>query len=101
MRDRYRPASENWVYCEEERILGFFALQQNTLAALFVVPEHQGRGIGRLLLNHAKSLRQTLSLTVYEANTKAIDFYIHHGFKMMIAQKDPHTGHSELLMSYP
>ncbi len=101
MRDRYLPASENWVYCENERIFGFVALQQNTLAALFVTPGHQGRGIGRQLLKHAKQLRQTLSLTVYEANTKAIDFYSHHGFKMMIAQKDPHTGHSELLMSYP
>jgi len=101
MRDRYLPASENWVYCDGERILGFVALQQNTLAALFVAPNHQGRGIGRHLLRHAKLLRQTLSLTVYEANTRAIDFYSHHGFKMMIAQKDPHTGHSELLMSYP
>jgi len=101
MRDRYLPASENWVYCENERILGFVALQQNTLAALFVTPGHQGRGIGRQLLNHAKTLRRMLSLTVYEANTKAIEFYSHHGFKMMIAQKDPHTGHSELLMSYP
>jgi len=101
MRDRYLPASENWVYCENARILGFVALKQNTLAALFVTPGQQGRGIGRQLLNHAKQLRQTLSLTVYEANSKAIDFYSRHGFKMMIAQKDPHTGHSELLMSYP
>ncbi len=101
MRDKYLPASENWVYCENGRILGFVSLQQNNLAALFVSPDHQGRGIGRQLLNHAKLQRQTLSLTVYEANSKAIAFYSHHGFKMMIAQKDPHTGHSELLMSYP
>lgn len=101
MRDKYLPASENLVYCENERILGFAALQQNILAALFVTPDQQGRGIGSQLLNHAKQMRQTLSLTVYEANSKAIEFYSKHGFKMMIAQKDPHTGHSELLMSYP
>ena len=100
MRKTYLPASENWVYCENDQILGFFSLQQNTLAALFVAPGHQGRGIGKLLLEKARQLRQSLSLTVYEANSRAIKFYSHHGFKVMIAQKDPHTGHSELLMSY-
>lgn len=101
MRQKYLPASENWVYCEGERIIGFFSLQQNTLAALFVAPGHQGRGIGTLLLNKARQLRQNLSLTVYEENRSAIDFYCHHGFKVMIAQKDPHTGHSELLLTHP
>ena len=101
MRQKYLPGSENWVYCEDDLILGFFSLQQNTLAALFVAPDHQGRGIGKTLLDKASQLRQSLSLTVYEENRKAIDFYCHHGFKVMIAQKDPHTGHSELLMTHP
>ncbi|MBU1109420.1 MAG: N-acetyltransferase [Candidatus Riflebacteria bacterium] len=101
MRQKYLPAAENWVYCEHDRILGFFSLQQSTLAALFVATGHQGRGIGKLLLDKAMQLRKSLSLTVYEANTRAINFYSHNGFKVMIAQKDPHTGHSELLMSYP
>ncbi|HAE41261.1 MAG TPA: GNAT family N-acetyltransferase [Candidatus Riflebacteria bacterium] len=100
MRQKYLPTSENWVYCEGSRIIGFFSLQQNSLVALFVAPGRQNRGIGTLLLHKARQLRQSLSLTVYEENRNAIDFYCHHGFKVMIAQKDPHTGHSELLMEY-
>lgn len=100
MRHKYLPASENWVYCENDRILGFFSLFNDNLAALFVDPTAQSRGIGRKLLDHAKILRPSLSLNVYEQNIRAVSFYSRNGFRVVQAQKDPHTGHSELLMQF-
>ncbi len=100
MRHKYLPASENWVYCENDRILGFFSLFNDNLAALFVDPAAQSRGIGRKLLDHAKVLRPNLSLNVYEQNIRAVSFYSRNGFRVIQAQKDPHTGHSELLMQF-
>lgn len=100
MRHKYLPASENWVYCENDRILGFFSLFNDNLAALFVDPSAQSRGIGRKLLDHAKILRPSLSLNVYEQNIRAVSFYSRNGFRVVQAQKDPHTGHSELLMQF-
>lgn len=100
MRHKYLPASENWVYCENDQILGFFSLFNDNLAALFVDPAAQSRGIGRKLLDHAKILRPNLSLNVYEQNIRAVSFYSRNGFRVVQAQKDPHTGHSELLMQF-
>lgn len=81
MRQKYLPASENWVYCENDQILGFFSLFNDNLSALFVEPPAQSRGIGRKLLDHAKILRPCLSLNVYEQNIRAVSFYSRNGFQ--------------------
>lgn len=100
MRNRYLPAAENWLYCENGRITGFFSIMHGRLAALFVLPEAQGHGTGRKLLDHAKSLHPNLTLSVYEQNTHAVKFYARNGFVVVQSQKDPHTGHNELIMHY-
>ncbi len=100
MRNKYLPAAENYVYCENSVTVGFMSLQKDSLAALFVAPNEQGRGIGHKLLNHAKTLRNNLSLAVYEMNSRSVKFYSHNGFSVVQSQKDPHTGQSELIMQY-
>jgi len=46
MRDIYLPLAENYVYDEKGVIKGFVSLHYNTLAAIFVLPGIQGKGIG-------------------------------------------------------
>ena len=70
------------------------------LAAIFVAPAEQGAGIGSALLEHAKRLREQLSLTVYAANNASIAFYRRHGFQVAGEQLDAHTGHPERLMTW-
>lgn len=72
MRTRYLPASQVFVYEQEGRVVGFHALSGHTLAALFVQPEWQGRGIGTALLSHARRLRGELTLSVYLANQPSV-----------------------------
>ncbi|PKM19470.1 putative acetyltransferase [Rheinheimera pacifica] len=99
MRDVYLPASDVYVYEQNGKVTGFYALYDNTLAAIFVEPALQGQGIGGELLSHAKSQRDELKLTVYKANVQSCYFYQKHGFAVLGEQVDPHTGHTELLMS--
>lgn len=100
MIDAYLPGAENWVYELQGRIVGFYSLVDDILAALFVLPGFQGREIGSRLLDHAKTERKRLALTVYAENNKARRFYERRGFAVAGSQNDLHTGHMEYFMEY-
>ncbi|UDL05959.1 N-acetyltransferase [Marinobacter sp. CA1] len=99
MREQYLPASETWVWCHDNNVVGgFLSLNGDTLAALFVAPEAQGQGIGQSLLAMAREQRPTLELTVYSANANAVSFYRRQGFTVTGEAPDAHTGAPELTM---
>lgn len=98
MRNIYIPASETYVFVAGSRVVGFYALYENNLAAIFVSPELQGKGIGKYLLNHAKAQRAVLSLSVYKENQASYQFYLSQGFKVVREQLDEHTGHPKYIM---
>lgn len=100
MRETYIPDSDTYVFSENGTVKGFFSLQTDTLAAMFVSPGDQGKGIGQQLMNKAKSLRRKLNLTVYRKNEKGIQFYRKCGFNPVMERVDQHTGHIEILMEY-
>ncbi len=100
MRRQYLPASETYVYEDDESIKGFVSLHDDTLAAIFVAPKYQGRGIGRRLMAKSMELRGSLDLTVYKQNTRSLEFYLRCGFLIRREQIDLHTGHPELLMVF-
>ena len=101
MREVYIPGSETYVFEEAGVVKGFFCLQDGTLAAMFVLPEFQGKGIGRQLMDKAKSLREELALTVYSDNLRSIEFYRKCGFRGIVERIDEQTGQKEILMRYP
>jgi putative acetyltransferase len=101
MRNLYIPSSDIvYVYEKKSYVVGFYAMYENTLAALFVAPEFQGQGIGKALMHHAKSQKNNLELTVYKENDASCKFYLKEGFKVVSEQVDQHTGHLELLMRF-
>ncbi|MGO2008766.1 N-acetyltransferase [Vreelandella alkaliphila] len=100
MRDVYIPASETFVFESGNQIAGFYSLYGNTLAAVFVSPSLQGRGVGAAMLDDAKSRRECLQLTVYRENTPSINFYKKQGFISLGEQVDEQTGHPELVMEH-
>ncbi len=100
MREIYIPDSETYIFSENGTIKGFFSLQADSLAAMFVSPGVQGKGIGQQLMNKAKLLRKKMSLTVYRENEKSIRFYRKCGFEAVKERTDNHTGHIEVLMEY-
>ncbi len=97
MRDRYLPLAEVRVAIWPD-VAGFAAVVEDHLAALFVDPERQGRGLGRLLVEDARQGRAELSLSVYESNTAARAFYERLGFVPQCRIRDGLTGRPEWTM---
>lgn len=103
MREIYLPQSETYIYMDTTtgEISGFISLVGDYLAAIFVAPSCQGKGIGQALMAHAKKLKNELILNVYTENTQAILFYKRQGFKIVDEQTDKATGHKEFKMIFP
>jgi putative acetyltransferase len=99
MRDIYIPASKTHVFELDSKVVGFYSLYENMLAAIFVSPECQGKGIGKQLIAHAKEQCSTLTLNVYTENVASYQFYLSQGFIVVSEQVCEHTGHMEYTMS--
>ncbi|USP40635.1 GNAT family N-acetyltransferase [Acinetobacter sp. XS-4] len=100
MQNIYLPMSEVYLVENINNICGFIALVENTIAAIFVSPEQQGKGIGKLLINYAKGIRDNLELNVYQQNTNSIRFYKSVGFKVVEETLDEETESKEFLMRW-
>jgi len=72
MIENYLPNSEVFVAEIENEAVGFIALVNDYLAALFVAEKQQGKGLGRALLEFAKASRTQLLLRVYQKNKKSV-----------------------------
>ena len=99
MRDIYIPASETCVYELDGKVVGFYSLHGNDLAAIFVAPELQGQGIGKQLLGHARSQRSMLRLSVHKENQSSYEFYLSQGSHVVSEQIDEYTGRPAYVMS--
>lgn len=100
MRNLYIPASETYVYESAGTIKGFFSLHEDMLAAIFVAPGYQGEGIGKQMIEKAKTLRTRITLEVYKENQNSVAFYRRCGFNEIVEKDDPHTGHRALIMEF-
>ncbi len=100
MKNIYLPASETYIFEEEGKVLGFISLYGNSLAAIFVNPKSQGKGIGQELIKEAKTRRDELHLSVYAKNTNSVRFYLNCGFQEVNENIDTHTGEKEILMKW-
>lgn len=82
VRDQALPALEVWVLVEDDAIIGFCGLSENKLEALFLHPDHFGKGGGRMLVEHARGLKGALLVDVNEQNPDAVRFYESVGFEV-------------------
>jgi putative acetyltransferase len=73
-------------------IQGFVCVNGDHVDALFVGPEHQRRGIGKVLLEHAKASSAQLTLAVFAENAMGMDFYRREGFAVLSERPNDPTG---------
>lgn len=77
----YLPHSETWVAeLHSAGPVGFIGLAGSFVGGLFVDRTCQGKGVGRLLMDHALNLKGSLELEVYALNERAMRFYQGLGF---------------------
>lgn len=84
------PASDIFVYQEEDTVKGFIGITDGVyIAGLFVKDGFQSQGIGRKLLEHCKRQYPRLELDVFTANARAVQFYLKHGFSSVATKMNP------------
>ena len=76
---------EWWVAASEDvPVIGFLGYAPDTIDALFVDPDHLGKGAGTLLVAHAQSLATgPLKVDVNEQNDAGRRFYESVGFSVV------------------
>jgi GNAT superfamily N-acetyltransferase len=75
------PGAEVWVAEAGCAVLGYLALDDDLVAQLHVRPGYWRRGIGTMLMRHAKRLRpEGLRLWCFQVNARARAFYTAHDF---------------------
>lgn len=92
--------AEVYVLEEDGEIRGFIGIMDAYIAGIFVAEEHRSMGIGKQLLEHVKERYSTLSLSVYQQNKRAVDFYFREGFSVRAEGIDEETGNAEYTMSW-
>lgn len=94
------PKSEIYVYEEDDTNLidGFIGLMDSYLAGLFVKDTAQSKGIGKQLLDYAKSIKSEMTLSVYQKNIRAVHFYQREQFQIQSENIDYNTNEKEFIM---
>lgn len=90
--------AEVYVYEVDHEIQGFIGMTDEYINGIFVCGEMQSQGIGKSLLDYAKSEKKKLLLNVYQKNARAISFYQREGFDIQCSDLDEATGEKEYVM---
>lgn len=79
-----RMIDRGWITvaarADTDEPLGFLALDDSYVHALFVAGSHRSRGVGGALVAMAKARCDSLTLWTFQANTGAQRFYLREGF---------------------
>ena len=99
MAEMYLPEADLLLMIERDgQAAGFAAMKGRRLAALFVRPATQGRGLGRELMLHLFGLYPEMELAVYRKNPRAAAFYQSLGFEPAGEGFCAHSGEAEIRM---
>ena len=80
------------------QIDGFIGLTENHIEGIFVAKAARSKGIGRALLEYAKSRKPRLDLSVYQKNERALAFYRREQFVVQSEGIDEDTNEADIQM---
>ena len=94
------PQAELYVHEDKDtqQIDGFIGLTENHIEGIFVAESARSKGIGRALLEYAKSRKPRLDLSVYQKNERALAFYRREKFVVQSKGIDGDTNEAEIQM---
>ena len=79
---RYNDDTFGWFFVNKKRdeLVGYIGCENDTVIALEVMPDYEGRGYASRLLRLAQR-RSAVKLSVDKSNEHAIEVYKHLGYK--------------------
>lgn len=94
------PQAELYVHEDAgtRQIDSFIGLTENHIEGIFVAKAARSKGIGKALLEYAKSRRPRLTLGVYQKNERALAFYRREQFVVQSEGIDEDTNEAEIQM---
>ena len=94
------PQAELYVHENEapRQIDGFIGLTGNHIEGIFVAKAARSKGVGKALLEYAKSRKPSLTLSVYQKTERALAFYQREQFTVQSEGIDEDTNEAELQM---
>lgn len=98
--DIYIPNTDTWVAEIDKEVKGFIALMNNEVGAIFLQPSYHGRGVGKMLMDKAKSLHGDLEVEVFKANKIGRTFYARYGFELLEEKLHEATGQPLLRLKF-
>ena len=96
----YLPNADTWVAEIDGLVVGFIALLDNEVGAIFVDPEFHGAGFGKALMDKAQEIHGNLEVEVFEANLTGRKFYSSYGFELFIEKTHEETGNKMLRLKF-
>ena len=78
---RFLPANEVWVAEAAGKVVGYVGFDAEWINHLYVLPDHQGRGLGPQLLAKAMAGGRPKRLWTFQQNARARKFYETRGFR--------------------
>ncbi len=96
----YLPNADTWVAELDQCVVGFIALMGHQIGALFLLPAHHGKGIGKALMDKAQVLHGDLEVEVFADNAIGRGFYASYGFKPLDQQGDELAGHAVFRLKF-
>jgi putative acetyltransferase len=97
----YLPNTNTWVIEINKEVVGFIALMGNEVGAIFLQPEHHGKGAGKALMDKARELHGELEVEVFSANSIGREFYSKYGFEFLEEKLHEPTGQQVLRLIFP
>ena len=98
IRNKYIPVVELYTIRNgQNRIAAFMGLSDELIEMLFVHPEEQGKGYGKLLIEFVIHHKQIFKVDVNEQNEKATSFYLNRGFDIVGRDETDPTGDQNIL----
>lgn len=70
------------------------------IEGIFVSSKVQSKGIGNFLMCYVKNIKNQLSLSVYQKNIRAVNFYQKEDFNIQSENVDENTGEKEYIMTW-
>ncbi len=100
IKEIYIPNSETWVYEHNGSVIGFISIVSDEIGAIFLHPQHHGKGYGKAMMDKAVSLKGTLEVDIFKENTLGADFHFRYGFTLVKEYTHWDTGNQLLRLAY-